>query len=148
MNEDELKVFDGVMKKQDFQDALKLVSATTDESLIQLADDIEHFLKEEKEEKKKSQGFMDLIFGKKSKVKSEEELKKEKEEKEKKGKKEPTLDTLKKDSFEESIVRMYAEQQVAVNCFKVYDIYKKGHGMASFAEPIWEYPSWKIPVKG
>ena len=148
MNEDELKVFDGVMKKQDFQDALKLVSATTDESLLQLADDIEHFLKEEKEEKKKSQGFMDLIFGKKSKVKSEEELKKEKEEKEKKGKKEPTLDTLKKDSFEESIVRMYAEQQVAGNCFKVYDIYKKGHGMASFAEPIWEYPSWKIPVKG
>lgn len=134
LSDDELKVFDEYMKKQDFQDALKLVEITTEESLKQLTDDLDHFL-EEKKEKEKPKGFFEALFGK-----PETPKKKEKE----KGKELKTVKDLKRDTFEESVIRMYAEQIAAANCFKVYDVYKKSHGMASFAEPMWELPGvWR-----
>jgi len=139
LNDDELKLLEDELKRQDFYDALKLASITTEESLAQLADDMNHFLTEAPKEGGKGQSMIEFLFGKGGKkIKSEEEAKKEKEKKEKEMKK-LTLETLRKDNFEESVVRIYAEQQAAGSCFKVYDIYKKGHGMASFAEPTWEY---------
>lgn len=133
LSEDELAVLAEEMKKQDFQDALKLVEITTEESLKQLTEDLDHFLEEKKEEEK-PKGFFEVLFGK------SEEKRKEKE----KSKKPKTVKDLKKDTFEESIVRMYAEQVAASSCFKIYDIYKKSHGMASFAEPMWELPGvWR-----
>ena len=130
LNEDELEVFDEYMKKQDLRDALKLVEMTTEESLKQLAEDLEHFLEEKKEEKKEKQkGLFESLFGK---------------EKKKEEKKEPkSVNDLKKDNFQEALIRAYAEQVAAASCFKVYDIYKKAHGMASFGEPMWELPTWR-----
>ncbi|MCX8194372.1 MAG: hypothetical protein N3G19_03380 [Candidatus Pacearchaeota archaeon] len=118
LNEDELKVFRKQLEKEDFYDALKLVEATTEESLAQLIEDINYFLEESKEEKTKKK-------------------------KEKEKEKEPELGKIKKDSFEESVIRAFAEQQAAATCFKIYDVYKKSHGMASFAEPEWEIPRWR-----
>lgn len=138
LNEDELKLLKKELEKQDLEDALKIVEATTEESLKQLADDLNHFL-EEKEEKKeeKTKGFFGLFASKR------EEKKETKEKKEKK--KEPKIGEIKKDNFEESIIRAYAEQQAAALCFKIYDVYKKSHGMASFAEPEWELSDrWKV----
>ncbi len=135
MSGDELKVFEELMKKQDFQDALKLVELTTEESLKQLTEDLDHFLEEKKEGEEKARGFFEALFGKK------EEKKKEKRE----AKVLKTTD-LKRDTFEESVIRMFAEQQAAAICFKIYDVYKKSHGMASFAEPMWEIPpAWRVP---
>jgi len=133
LSEDELNVLAEEMKKQDFQDALKLVEITTEESLKQLTEDLDHFLEEKKEEKEKKQkDFFEALFGKPAKEKKKEKKKAKK------------VKDLQKDTFEESIIRMYAEQVAASSCFKIYDVYKKSHGMVSFAEPAWELPgSWR-----
>lgn len=135
LNEDELKVLEKQLEKQDFADAMKIVEVTTEESLKQLAEDLDHFLKGAEEEKKEEKSLFEYLFtGAKKKEKKKEEKKE----------KEIELGKIKKDSFEESIVRTYAEQQAAALCFKIYDIYKKSHGMASFAEPSWELPpTWR-----
>ena len=130
LNDDELKAFRKEMEKQDFNDALKMVEATTEESLKQIADDIEHFLgdkekeKKKEEEKKKSKGLAGLFrFAPE--------------------KKEPEAGKISKDNFEESVIRVYTEQQAAGMCFKIYDVYKKSHDMASFTEPEWELTGWR-----
>ncbi|UZE94226.1 MAG: hypothetical protein IB618_01485 [Candidatus Pacearchaeota archaeon] len=119
LNEDELKVLDKELDKEDFKDALSLVETVTEQSLSQVIEDLEHFTeKKEKEEKKK----------------------KEKE------KKELEIGKIKKDNFEESIIRKFAERTASALCYKIYDVYKKSHGMASFAEPEWEIPGrWNVP---
>jgi hypothetical protein len=127
LNSDELELLNKELEKEDFSDALKLVEAVTEESLKQITEDIEHFLGKEKEEKKETS-----FFGFAAPKKMEEEKKKPLE-----------IGKLKKDSFEESILRTYAEQQAASLCFKIYDIYKKSHGMASFVEPQWELGGWR-----
>lgn len=112
LNEDELKVLDKALEKSDFEDALKMVNLVTEESIGQLADEIEHFVGEGKEEKKKP------------KVKK--------------------LPEIWKESYEESVVRKLAEQRAAEGCFKIYDIFKKSNGMASFVEPEFIYPpAWR-----
>jgi len=128
LNSEEIEVLNKELEKEDFSDALKLVEAVTEESLKQITEDIEHFLGKEKEEKKET-SFFGFAAPKK---KPEEEKKKPLE-----------IGKIKKDSFEESILRTYAEQQAAGLCFKIYDIYKKSHGMASFVEPQWELGGWR-----
>ncbi|MCL6500632.1 MAG: hypothetical protein K6T16_01205 [Candidatus Pacearchaeota archaeon] len=124
LNEDELKVLANELDKEDFRDALKLVENLTEESLSSMITELEHFTAEEKREKEKTE---------------KEKGKKGKPEKEK-----LEIGRIKKDSFEESVVRALAERKAAELCFKIYDIYKKSHGMASFAEPSWEMPErWK-----
>ena len=134
LNAEELKLFAKEQEKEDFNDALKLVELTTEESLKQITDDIDHFMGfTEKKEEKKKKGFGMFFFG---------ESKKENKEKKKK-KQEPEIGKIKKDNFEESIIRAFAEQQAAALCFKIYDVYKKSHGMASFIEPEWEQGKWR-----
>lgn len=119
LNEDELAAFKQELEKQDFADALKLVEVVTEESLAQITEDIEHFL----------------------------EAKAEKEKKKKEKEKEIKISEIRKDSFEESVIRELAERNASVQCFSVYDKYKKAHAMASFAEPEWEFkPRWRIPL--
>ena len=110
---------------------LKLLQDLGDDSLKQLHEDIEHFLEEGK---------------------PKEEEKKEKEIKEKKtlwtdfmdffglGKKKTTKQGEKSrpDSYYEKVLRKVAENQAASLCFKVYDVYKKSHGMASYPSPYEE----------
>lgn len=130
LNSDELEVLNKELEKEDFSDAVKLVEAVTEESLKQITEDIEHFLGKEEKEKKQEAGLFGFFTVKK------EEKKEEK-------KKPLEIGKLKKDSFEESILRTYAEQQSATLCFKIYDVYKKSHGMASFVEPQWELGGWR-----
>ena len=92
-----------------------LLEGITKESLVQIVDDIEHFLgKEEGLEKSKEE-----------KPEEEKEIK------------------IKKDSYKESVIRTLSEQIAASSCFKIYNTYKKAHGMASFAEPEWEVEKWR-----
>ncbi len=122
LNDDELKVLNKELEKTDFSDALRLVETITEESLSQMLEDIEHFIGKEKKEEEKE----------KKKIKKEE--------------KEPEIGKIKKDKFEESVIRALAEQRAAELCYKIYDIYKKSHGMASFATPEWEMPGkWRFP---
>ena len=43
---------------------------------------------------------------------------------------------LKKDSYEESVIREYiGKNMVSIFVYKIYDIYKKAHGMAAHDDP-------------
>jgi sulfur carrier protein ThiS len=111
LNQDELDVLDDELEKNDLALALNLVEETTENSLGQLQEDIEHFVENQEEKKKKE------------KEKSKYEIGK-----------------IPKDKFEESVIRKLAERGAAKSCFKLYDIFKKAHGMASFIEPDFDVP--------
>ncbi len=122
LNEDEMKVFEKELDKEDFRDALRLTEIVTEETFNQIIEDIEHFIDTGKKEK---------------------ETKQKKPEKKKK---EPELGKIRKDNFEESVIRALSERTSAAFCYKIYDIYKKSHGMPSITEPDWQLPEkWRIP---
>jgi hypothetical protein len=132
LREDEIKELEKRLGESDIKDALKLVEGATTDSLKELEEDINHFLKdaderkieksaEEEEEKKASDTnpFTALIgigtfWGKKSDKKDE--------------KKEVNT---KPDNYAEQMVRALARKKAAKSCFTIYDIYKKSHGMGS-----------------
>ena len=106
LNEDELKSFEEELEKQDINDALRLVEQVTSEVLEKISEDIENFIEDKKEKKE-------------IKTKHKTEKKHEKLE-------------IKKDNFEESIVRMLAEKKSAESCSNLYKIYKEAHGMLAW----------------
>ena len=134
MNEEELKVFEQEMKKSDINESFKLLEGATTESLDELKNDLDHFLKdgdekgEKKKEKKKSEdvnpfaALFSPLFKKKDKKKDGDEK--------------VDLKKIKKDSYEEKLVRALAEEEIKDIVFKVYDIYKKSHSMASHDSPF------------
>ena len=126
LNSEELKLMEKQMEKQDVEDTFKVFQESTEQSLEQLREDLEHFLIEEKiqkEEKKKSEDInpFSALFS---------FLKPEKKE----PKSEIKISEIKKDNFIEKEVRRLAGNKARVNLYKIYDIYKKSHGMASSPE--------------
>lgn len=125
LNEHEIDKLFQELEKEDLSDVLKVAETQVTASLEQIQEDIDHFLKGDEQEKKENktmwQSFLDFLGGK--------QAKKEKEKKEKK-----EITETKKDSYAESWIRAYAERVAADLCFKVYDVYKKAHGMASVTE--------------
>ncbi len=144
LNEDEISLLNERLGESDVADALKLVEGTTEESLNEIREDIEYFLKSEKEKAAKKEEkraeedvnpFLSLFGFKKKPKRSKGEKKGEKVKKK--------LEALKKkgarkDSFTESMIRKLGELQAAESCFNIFDIYKKAHGMASHPEPTYE----------
>jgi hypothetical protein len=110
LNSDELEVLRKEIDKDDLVTALNLVQDTTESSLKQLQEDLEHFIEEKPKEEKK-----------------EEEKKKD----------ELQIGKIKKDNYKEGIFRKYIEQSVANTVFILYDTYKKAHGMPTFTKPEW-----------
>ena len=110
LNSDELKYLNQEMDKDDLATALNLVQDTTEGSLNQIQEDLEHFIEEKTVEKKE-----------KKEVNKPLELK-----------------NLKKDDFKESFFRKFVEQDAASNCFAIYDVFKKSRGMASLDTPEFE----------
>lgn len=110
LNSDELNYLYQELDKDDLSTALALVEETTESSLKQMYEDLEHFIKEEKPGEKK----------------------------EKEKKPELKLEDIRKDDFRESVLRKFLEQEAATLCFTIYDVYKKSHGMATFAGPEFE----------
>jgi hypothetical protein len=140
LNDDELLMLQDELEKSDILDALRLVEATTTESLEQLQEDIDKFLKKEPSEEEKKRNAVDkaaenpftALFSfafKQAQAKSGKTPTKQ-DSKEKIGK--FKKQGIPKDSHAESVIRAYAESQAADACYKVYDIFKKSHGMASF----------------
>jgi len=138
LNEDEMTLLKEELKKSDIEDALMMVEGITSDSLEQLKDDIDYFLKSDeekaKEEKEKKQALninpFSALLGSYNSGK-----KKKQEEKEK-----AYLDKLKekgarKDDFAEKILRQIGEARAAGNCYTIFDTYKKAHGMASYPNP-------------
>jgi len=135
MNDDELALFEEKLKDNDVEGALKLIEGATTDSLEQLKTDIDYFLKSEEEkkgeEKEKSENtnpFSALFsFASKKKKEKKDEKKEKLEVLKKKG--------VKKDSYQESLVRAIGERNAAEACFNAFDVYKKSHGMESHPSP-------------
>lgn len=128
INADELKFIEKEKEDDDLGELLKFSEQTTENSLEQLREDIEHFLNddykkpEKKEEKKKDDvNPFSALFGlfkiNKDKKEKKEEVKEVKK--------------IKKDNFIEDETRKSAEESAKGALYKIYDIYKKSHGMAS-----------------
>ncbi len=136
LNQDELDLINEKLDESDIKDALRLVEGITDESLVQLEEDINYFLKSEEEREKEEEKTKRIntedvnpflaLFG--LGQKKEKDEKKEKIAKLKKG--------IKDDSYTESVIRKLGEDKAAENCFSLFDVYKKAHGMASHPNPF------------
>ena len=130
LNEEEYALFKDKLNDDDLKSAMGFVEGMTTESLDKIKEDIDEFLEDKQEETKKSTDDINpfsALFGL--------DNKKEKKKK-KKGEKIKSPLEIKKDSYVESMVRTETEQAAKKSCYTVYDIYKKGHGMASTAEEV------------
>jgi len=147
LNDDEIKLLERKLEESDLADALTLVETATTETLGEIKDDLDYFLKDEEEreseesEKASEQDinpFTSLIGMGIKKTKKEKEKKGE-EEKEYIGStgkelKEPK--DIKKDNYAESVIRKYAGKKAEETCFTIYDTYKKSHNMASSPDRV------------
>lgn len=142
LNEDEILLLNKKLEDEDMKYILDISEGVSETGLAELKEDIDRFLnkseKGEKEEKSSDiNPFSELgkafigMFGlgekKKGDVKgkTDEELLKEKAALlEKEG--------IKKDSYEEGLIRKVAEKKAGKTGFIVFDVYKKAHGMESF----------------
>ncbi len=131
LNEDELAKLEQEMKKSDMGDALRLIEGITDDSLKQIQGEINSFLKEgeepEEETKKSSSDesnpFLAMIgyYNNKPKETPKTEEKDEKD------------IIVKKDTWLEATqLRDFTSKDSEELAFKLFDIYKKAHGMPSY----------------
>lgn len=144
LNEEEINLLDERLGESDIADALKLIEGTTDESLKQLQEDLDEFLKGEQEKEAEKEELSEeqdvnpfsALFG--AGKKKKEEKKEKGEEKRKKSIERLKEQGVGKDNYAESVIRTLGEQNAQASCFKVFDVYKKAHGMESHPEPNWE----------
>jgi len=148
LNQDEIDLFNYQLEKSDLKEALNLVKEATEDSLTEIQDDIDYFLKSDdekiKDKKLKEETenndinpFAALLGLDKLKIFERKGEKKKDTDKEKieKGEK-LEKEGIKKDTYAESVIRKLAEKNAVDFCYKVYDIYKKAHGMASTKDMI------------
>ena len=126
LNEDELKVLSSEVAKDDFGDIYQMISGATDESLMQIQGDIDELLgtageKEKKTEEKAKEDtnpFSALFSGFSSKKKEDE--------------KKDLSKGVSEDTDYEKAVRNLVVLNSRWTCRKLYDDYKKVHGMQTF----------------
>ncbi len=128
LNEDELKKLDQELNKSDIGNVLSLVEGITEDSLKELQEDIDDFLKEKEQEEKAEKKPKDTsnpflaLFGKyEGKPKKSPKKEEEKE------------IVIKPDNFfEKELLRKLGADEAKSTSFAMFDVYKKGHGMASY----------------
>jgi len=129
LNKDELAKLDQELDKSDLHEVLRLAEGATEESLVQLQEEIKEFLneKEKEEEKQKSPDssnpFLALIghYDKSPKEKKDEKTIANEE------------IIVKKDNWiEQEHLRKLSETKAQELAFTLFDVYKKAHGMNSF----------------
>jgi len=128
LNEEELALMEKELEKSDISTAFKLVQNMTDESISKLQEDIDYYLSdkykpEKKEEKEEGNNPFLALLGFYNKDKKD----KKKDEK----KKIESFKDIEPDNYGESILRDIAETKARESTFKIFDIYKKSHGMPS-----------------
>ena len=132
LREDELKKLNEELDASDIGDVLKLIEGSTGESMAQLQDEINSFLEEKEEDSKESvkseddsNPFTALIGGYDSKSESKKSEKKSEVKKEKV--------KIKPENYaEKEYIRKLASKNAEETAFRVFDTYKKAHGMPSY----------------
>ena len=127
LNEDELKVLRDEIGKSDFADVYELIEGATEKSFGELEKDIDDLLGEKKKDEKKkineedANPFSSLFsFFKKEDNEEKKDFSK----------------GIPKDNYYEQVFRSQAILSARTMCRKVYDNYKKVHGMPTFPETI------------
>jgi hypothetical protein len=133
LNAEELQMLKEKLEEYNIKEGLELVSGMTEESLKELQEDLDYYLKKEEESEKpktKDSGGnpFSALLGLSDK--------KDNQKKESKEKKDEKITEIKKDDYAESLVRQIALKNAKEMCFNIYDIYKKAHGMASHPNPF------------
>lgn len=126
LSEDELKKLDEEIEKEDVEDVLALIEGATTESLENLQEEITFFLEEaEREEtvKEGSNPFMALVGAYNKKPEKKEAGKEEKK---------VSISVRPDDFIEKQHLRPYAASKAVESVFKLFDVYKKAHGMVSY----------------
>ncbi|MBI2046612.1 hypothetical protein HYT26_00405 [Candidatus Pacearchaeota archaeon] len=142
LNSDELALLNSLLDESDINETLRWVSGMTDESLKELKDDLDEFLKEEgdveKEAREKAKSGDVNPFSALLGLGSKKEKKKEPKKEDKKADKIKQLKEkgIEKDNWIEKMMREQAEQNAKEMCYKIFDVYKKAHGMATHPDPF------------
>lgn len=126
LNDDEINKLDEEMKKSEISDVLGLIEGTTTESLSQLEEEINFFLEEKEEDKRKmprdeSNPFLALL-GKYEHSGGMQQAKTEKQE----------IMISKDNWIEETHLRPLAIENAKSKAFDLFDTYKGAHGMVSY----------------
>ena len=133
LTDDEIKKINQELEDSDLGDALRLIEGSAGQSMAQLQDEINSFLEEKDENEKQnevkdeSNPFLALI-GKYEKTSPKEKPK------DKKDSSVPTKKiVVRSDNFaEKEYIRKFADKTAEELTFKVFDVYKKAHGMPSY----------------
>jgi len=136
LNSEELEKFEEELEASDVQDVLKLIEGSTGESLEKLQDEISFFLEEKNEKEMKGQQktektegndqsnpFTALIGGYDKPSADKSPGKTEKKE---------SWWPEKESFIEEKSLRPLTEEKAKETTFKIFDVYKKAHGMPSY----------------
>jgi len=135
LNDQEIELMKKNFEKQDIEDTMKFAQQATDDSLVELKEDIDHFLyggenpADEKEKKEKKQDDTNPFSALFSLLKPSSG--KDKGNGKDKDKAITEAKQIKKDNFVEAKVRLMALETAKARLYTIYDIYKKAHGMAS-----------------
>ena len=132
LNSDEVKKFQEELDSSETNDVMKLIEGSTGESLETMQDEINFFLEDKEPESEESMDSRDtsnpftaLIGGYEKKTAPAKKPTSEKE-----GNKNwwPTKESY----MEENVLRKFTEEKAEEMAFKLFDVYKKAHGMPSY----------------
>jgi hypothetical protein len=132
LNQEELDKFEEELESSDIEDVLKLIEGSTGESMEKIQDEINFFLEDKDEyshgdgHKDTSNPFLALIGGY-DKKSSEKDAGKES-----KPEKKDSWWPARESFIEEAHLRPLAEGKAKDMTFKLFDVYKKAHGMPSY----------------
>lgn len=127
LNEDEIAKLNQELEKSDIDEVLRLTEGATEDSLAQIKEEIDEFLKEDVKESEKSKEssnpFLALIGYYEKPASNEKEKKK--------GKDKEII--VKKDNWiEENHLRRLGGEKAKDTAFNLFEVYKKAHGMAAY----------------
>lgn len=135
LNEEEVAKLNEELDASDLGDALRLIEGATTDSLTQMQEDIEFFLKEREREteetekpKDSSNPFKALLGGYDKGNKGKEKKKSGNKNPEK----EKHIHVRKENYIEKEYLRPFTNNTAKDMTFKLFDIYKKAHGMPSY----------------
>ena len=133
LSSEELSNLRKLIDDSDLNAGLTLVQGTTEESLEQLKEDIDYFLKDEKQEVKKSKDnsnpFM-ALFGGYNEKKKEEKIEEDKSEDKK------LVNIIPDNWYEKNYFRKQAAIDAKGTTYKLFETYKKANKMPTPHEPF------------
>lgn len=151
LNSEELKLVEDKLTAEDVADSMNMQGNMATEALATLKEDLEYFLGEDRKEKEKKEdekkkkekendinpfaALFDFMRGKKKETKKDPKDIKE-------------IADISEDNYIEKRVRAVAAGDSADGVYKLYDIYKKTHGMASSPESFENRDSGKTKEPG